>query len=643
MSAATDLGFNVFDYTPDRRDLPETNLEGLIKQSKSYHPYDAQEWDSSTWDLTPQEKKTRRQAGKRFRLIFACTHSKNGKRESARYFTPIFADLVKSLLVVRYIERGVGFGPQSTMLIAFRYIYQALGETWDGDVRKLSHGTFQLASDILRSREAESTCYRIGNSLQLISDTLTRFFVTPVPVAYKSPFKRSEMHDPLSERFVDRKSKLQLSEDAIEAILHLDKVVTEKSDRLIIELMKILMFTGMRISEILSLKHDALIEKIEDGQSYCGLRFYPAKGGHKITQTRWFGDLSEKLMKETFQSILDLTEEPRRVALWLKNNPDQTYLREMLPEKKTYSLGDFFESFGTKNFSSVSKILKTAKLKAPVNLDELDQAFCLKDKERIIFNSKSTGYTVEIQDALFLIFENTFSPIRNVRKFLPTLLQEGHISRVFNGKVGKAGKHATKSIFERYEIKGRDGEQLRLTTHMFRRFLTTLYNEGGVPLTILTKIFGRSNPKDTLSYIYTSPKEQTEKAREIFKSGLMIGPKADIANSLPVRERDSFIDTTVESVHHLGHGYCSHDWSTLPCEKHLQCLDKCVDFHVVKGDKKTKAYLLEQKHWAEKSLDSALAEDTDGTYGAKNHVEHYKRVIETVYKYLNEMEVVDEE
>ncbi len=92
------------------------------------------------------------------------------------------------------------------------------------------------------------------------------------------------------------------------------------------------------------------------------------------------------------------------------------------------------------------------------------------------------------------------------------------------------------------------------------------------------------------------------------------------------------------SIHYLGHGYCSHEWSTLPCEKQLNCLDNCVDYHIKKDDPNSKKYLLQQKFWAESSLDSALKEHEDETYGAQAHVDHYKRILGNANKYLGKVD-----
>lgn len=118
----------------------------------------------------------------------------------------------------------------------------------------------------------------------------------------------------------------------------------------------------------------------------------------------------------------------------------------------------------------------------------------------------------------------------------------------------------------------------------------------------------------------------------------MIGPKASLLREIPIIRRDEFSNSFLESVHHLGFGYCLHDWSTLPCEKHIQCLDNCIDFHMDKNDPQTREYLVDQKEKALASVKIAEEEASIGTHGASNQISHYKRIALTADRYLNELE-----
>lgn len=624
----------IFEIPKPIKSFAKENFDLFVNTAKSYHPYSDNHWNDSVWDITKQEKKSASFKRTNYRLHYALTHARMGKKGDAIPFDPIFADLIKSMHVIRYIEKGIGIGPQHTLLTAARYLYQALGTTWSGDFSALNLDNFSKAAELMMAREGESTCYRIGKSLERISSLLNRFMITPVAIDFKSPLKRTKAHDPLSERMIERTSKLQLKDGVIEAILFLDREVNNDVDRLTVEIMKLFMFTGFRFSELITLEYDSLLLKEENGEIFTGIRYYPAKGGHRETRVKWFSDLSGRLVKECFSRVVNLTRAPRQVAKWLIENKGKTYLRNLLNTRANIQLSTFRDVVGLSNVSGAYTYLDKRNINQPRTIDKFDKAFCLKDDERCIFQDNKTGFKVEIDKALFVVFQDFYSKKKVTKEFLVKPLSEGEIQTEFNGK---PGKYRTLSIFERYGLLDREGKPLKLTSHMFRRFLTTLYNEGGVPITVLTKMFGRSNKNDTLEYLYTTPKRRTEEVREIFKKGDILGPKADIAKQIPISERNEFIDTVVESVHHLGFGFCSHDWSTLPCEKQLQCLDNCMDFHIKKSDPKAKAYLLQQKKWAERSLSSALQEKDDETYGVDNHIHHYERILTTVDKFLTEM------
>lgn len=625
---------SLFSFKPTNETNSDENFQLLVAKAKESFPYLINQWSDGIWDITAQEKKSIQSRKKRLRLVFGLTSAREGKQNEAVFFEREFDDLIKSLLSVRYIERGIGMGPQQTLLIAFRYLYQVIKED-NLERANIQNKHFLKAAENLKQREAASTCYRIGNSLELLANLFDRFSLTSAKINYLSSFKRTSEYDPLSERSIERGNKLQLSDDAIEAILNLNHYVDNDNERLIVELIKLLFFTGFRISELLALENECLILKEENGEEFVGIRYFPLKQGNKKVRIRWFGELSGKLVKQCLSDIQRLTKDARRTAIWLIHNPGKSYFRVLMGNKTNFQLGDFKEILSLKHASGVHKYLNDYGVNTPITLEKLDHAFGLKENNIYIFEDHSCGYKVRLDKALFLIYQETFSLNREAKRFLPILLTEGLLMLVLAGK--KDAKNPRKSIFEKYNLFDKDGGKILVTSHMFRRYLNTIYNEGGVPLTILTKIFGRSNPKDTLSYIYTTPKQRTEEARKLFKEGSIIGPKVDIANKLPIKKREEFIDTVVESVHYLGHGFCSHDWSTLPCEKHLQCLDNCIDFHMKKDDPKTKQYLLEQKKWAENSLVSALNEIEEGTYGASSQADHYRRVVATADKLLSRL------
>lgn len=620
------LNSNVFYFKPKAKpsevgsSIQEENFSLLLEKSRRVSIVD--NWDSIVWDISNLDKKTTSVSCKK-RLHFGIPSESRGEYS---HFNLAYSDLVKSILTVKYIESGVGHGPLHTMLIAFRYLYLSLDDS--SSWKDICLDNFLKASNLMAQRGSPSTCYRIAGALSQVAKYLNRFGLVSLPVEYISPFKRQSNTDPLSQRFVDRKSKLFLKQDVIEAIIKLDKMSLPDNERLVVLILKLFLFTGFRLSELLGLKANGLVEKVENGERFIGIRYYPLKGGHKVTQIKWFGDLSGELVKEIFGEIFRLTSENRKIGKWNKNNPGLSYLRK-LTDKESLTLKELSD-LTERSESSLCRTISKLGFKSPYRITDLDNVF--SQKEVTIFEDRSTNYLVDISNALIVVPYNFFSH----HKVSSKLIVRGVTSSMLENMIKTKG--SDKGIFDRYDLMDSNQEPLKVNTHMFRRFLNTLYNEGGVPLTVLTKIFGRKNKKDTLAYLYTSAEERTKQIKEKFKNGAMIGPKVDMIQQIEVKDRDSYIDTVTNSVHYLGHGYCSHDWSTLPCEKQLNCLDKCVDFHVEKNDPNSINYLKQQKEWASKSLNQALEELKDETYGSQAHVEHYKRILENVEKYLKGIE-----
>jgi integrase len=110
------------------------------------------------------------------------------------------------------------------------------------------------------------------------------------------------------------------------------------------------------------------------------------------------------------------------------------------------------------------------------------------------------------------------------------------------------------------------------TSHDFRHTMNDALDRGGLPDVMQTEYFGRKNPVDTQAYQHTSPEKRALEIREQILLGQMGGKLAERAMRLPVDRRESFVTSQVRAVHDLGPtGMCFHNWSSGPCDRHLEC------------------------------------------------------------------------
>jgi hypothetical protein len=197
------------------------------------------------------------------------------------------------------------------------------------------------------------------------------------------------------------------------------------------------------------------------------------------------------------------------------------------------------------------------------------------------------------------------------------------------------GRSTIKNIFERNDYKNYDGTPYKIRTHQFRHFLNTLANEGGLNDVELAWWFGRKNIGDNQAYDHRTATQMTEKARQMILSGKIMGPIADAAKQLSPVDAQEFIATQVNAVHHTPYGLCLHDFAQNPCDKHLNCLSGCKEFHRTKGNQTEREGLKTLKSQVTTALEHANKESGEETWGADNWVNHHKTILENIESALS--------
>ena len=184
--------------------------------------------------------------------------------------------------------------------------------------------------------------------------------------------------------------------------------------------------------------------------------------------------------------------------------------------------------------------------------------------------------------------------------------------------------------------------EVDFTSHHFRHTLNTLLDEGGLSELMQTEWFGRKNPKDTKAYQHTSREKRALMLRQDIIKGKAGGLIADQIQSLPIELKDAVLKARIHAVHDVGTGLCIHNFSQLPCERHLQCSADCNDYVWVKDDK---GRLEEQKRQLAVTLqarDTAL--DFNKMSKPKKSSDwllHNEKKINTFRKQLHDNGVVD--
>ncbi|EGH67137.1 putative integrase, partial [Pseudomonas syringae pv. actinidiae str. M302091] len=88
------------------------------------------------------------------------------------------------------------------------------------------------------------------------------------------------------------------------------------------------------------------------------------------------------------------------------------------------------------------------------------------------------------------------------------------------------------------------------------------------------------------------------------------------------------------------YGFCVHDFSMLPCQKHRDCLN-CTEQVCVKGDEERLERLMQQRDGIRTQLEKAREASENGLYGADRWSQHQIKTLERISQLVDILESPD--
>jgi len=375
----------------------------------------------------------------------------------------------------------------------------------------------------------------------------------------------------------------------------------EPADRLRVAAVAILVVTGFRIGELLTLPLDCEVEEVRGGIARYGIRYYKekARGAEKMFAVRWLTATGAELARKAIHEIRTLTQDARTRARDLEKTPHRVpipgfhWAARMTTAEVTLALGTkevpkplprhhdhegvYYRAF------EVEAFLQSLRLSPPWTLDRRDGTFQM------------------LSETLLIAFRNSFHPGRAV---FSLLMQPVVISQIADFLSGGGG---TLSAFERFGIREPDGSFCRMTSHQFRHWLNYIADKGGLPIELQSRWMGREHSRDTEAYRHATVDERLEWVKAGIQEGKLAGPKASMYFELPSAKRGRYLDGEVQAVHFTALGLCLHDFAVTPCPYHLNCVRGCADYLRVKGSESERRHLVQIQQSTERALASAKA------------------------------------
>ena len=462
--------------------------------------------------------------------------------------------------------------------------------------------------------------------------------IIPEQVQWRNPIKKpKEIHRTDSEGKKKRADKLPEAY-LLEAMAEMfSNDLPAPRDRFTTSIFALLMCAPSRITEVQDLPYNCIYSEIDaKGVERTGLRFFAGKGyGASI---KWIPSVMVDVAKESVRRLTEQSEEGRALAMWYENNPHKFYRHEdcpnvaeydpLTPEQVCNALGITWEGQIGKVHAYFQKYQPYQALRErgePLTLAFLN-SFChsqlpkgwpwLNEERRIKYSQGLCCFRAhELREDLTTSRVKLWSPGKST--FTTDL-------NFIDGQ--------ERSIWTRHGFKNSDGSNISLVSHQVRHFLNTLAQRGALGQLDIAKWSGRANVHQNAVYNHMTDDEYVNLAKSVGVGGVL----EKIKVNAPVTYADLGA-VGDQPVHVTEFGFCVHDHSMLPCQKHRDCLN-CTQQVCVKGDAVKLERLKVQQALVRVQLEKCREADKDGIYGADRWSQHQIKTLERLDQLVEMLE-----
>ena len=475
----------------------------------------------------------------------------------------------------------------------------------------------------------QATDYQAGISLVKLVEFLNESKIISSPLVWVSPFKK-----PKEINRTDAASKLK-REQKLPAVSRLEAMgemfandLLDSRDRFTTSIFALCMCAPSRISEVQDLPLNCIHREIDsEGVERVGLRFYAGKGYD--SDIKWVSSSFVQIAEEAVRRLTEMSAPGRALASWLEANPDKFYRHEDCPEvgeDQPLSYEQACLALGlTPGERPRNVILKVLERHEPSKAYCAENDFVtLRVLNDYVRSKLPVGWPwlnkerhIKYSQALCCFRQNELRmdfPPRPVIVWAPGKSTFQTDINYIDGQ--------ERSIWERYGYKDPDGSPISMKSHQIRHYLNTKAQQGDLGQLYIAKWSGRKNIHQNSTYNHMTDAEHVERARNL---GFGVALEKSRQN-LPVMLKD--LEAEDERIAHVTiFGYCLHDYSMLPCQRHLDCLN-CTEHTCVKGEADKYVRLKDYRDSMRLQISKSQSAHQDGVYGADRWTEHQIRTLE---------------
>lgn len=645
----------ILHFTPRAILDARTNLNEFIQWCKtSLHPFGRKNinFDENIWPIAGLTAKGNLMQNLYFTSLGNEVRGSKGKPgviNAEALLKDPFLDFAKAIICYMHY-----FQPTKAICDRYqtlRYLETALLEiNKNVDSTAITPKVLNRACSLMLQNSSYSTAYQRAIILESIYNYMLKLGLVSVPLIWKNPIRPIKQNrNRIGKEFDETRYKKLPDPITLEALAEIFTSDSKDPTEIVASsLCALMLCCPDRATECLFAPLNCFISDWKDSQTDelgTGLRWFPLKGGAPMVKT--VIPSMRDIAKNAVEKLRKLSEPARTVARWYEAHPNDIYLPTELEylrnkiEISTHELGQLLFGGNPKN--------------DPVRKTRVNLWIRRNNLQVKRINQKSLGHLLfsEIESTVlkflpkgFPVFDPESGMLYSealciVRPFeLNSKTHSPLICGILPIRYGNlAGALKTnnlkKSIFEKRNLKGKNGQYLFITTHMLRHYLNTLVRQGGMLTEAeISEWSGRGNIRHNHVYNHISDRDQLTLLRNaVGNPSLGIGPLTNINNQVLIK-RDEFANLKIMTAHTTQFGQCIHDYAKLPCQIHADCIN-CNEHLIIKGDVQSESNIRSMYSETKVLLENAKIAMNEKEYGANIWVDTQTKTLERVSELIS--------
>ncbi|MGK7733324.1 hypothetical protein [Acinetobacter baumannii] len=546
-------------FINEQRDFFEKNIKSNFKWL----------WDDPTWNggIIGSGWLLSRSG----RVHFSFNSIKRLKGVENLFIDSSYQEFMKALMVLSYRKSNSKASPQklyAEILILKRW-YSALYKENPNTPHPCALSTpilnqsFEILSNNVNKAELPDYA---GRYLRL-QELINHYCFTSQSLEFSQKYLHINRHNrtPNAKRTKALIEQLELNEDELDTnklisirtfinIISLISLCQTNGEKIVLNLLLLLIITGLRSTEAILLKTDALIKQpildpvtkehlsIDGVKQYTlGIKYHGAKGAG--FRTHWVEPLAANLVETIFATVLELTREFRERILYLRSKDCKDFLPESIDRisEDFIEIDDLIDTvFAVKNnyrghagrrevvIKTLNKVpiykeitigSKVKKYYLKNDLDTFIRSFANYDSDQPlnhIFNYEGKNENIPYEDILFIHEYRSATLQRafyNKTNIIPLS------ANIINSFLGSSNNV---SAFQKYNLLENETEHSKLTSHIPRHNINTFLALSGLAEHLQAMLMGRVDIKQNQYYQHLALKQRKVTASLLEKQELVL-------------------------------------------------------------------------------------------------------------------------